>query len=267
MFSPSEIDKKKAYLTMILSWDEICASTEIMSNVANNSDGLLSYFRSFRHLVISLSNLSDNINFIEKTLNEAGFEGASIATLRKELEFIRHIRNKGVAHLDNQLIEKSVQWQPMLFNTGIKGEVVPTTIFANIATLELAINSYVNNCGEHKVFSTVIDFVYPPDFKEVTNCMVSISQHCIDYLARRLEFLEDSIKYYEDKDTLHVNSVAAKTDFDLKKAPEYSYNKSESLTSLKEAFDKCLATIESEDEKLKLKDFFEKHIIDIYSKE
>lgn len=260
MFTPKQIEAKKAYLTMLLTLEDVSVSADKMQNVSNDSDGLLSYFRNFKFLVITLTNLYDNLNLIERALNKLGFKGSKISSLRKDLEFIKHMRNKGVGHLDEQLIEKSIQWQPTLFNQEVKGNIIPSTIFANIALLELAINSFVSESGEHKIFSSVIDFVSPKDFSEITEHMLLISQHCADYMAPRLQFLEDNIKYYEEKDMLHTSSIAGNTDFDLKTPVDYSFDKPDSLKRLKDGFDKCLDLIETDEEREKAKDYFENHI-------
>lgn len=262
MFSPEQIDAKKAYLTMLLILDDITASTDIMKSVLNDADALLSYFRNFRFLVITLTNLTDNLNQIERSLNRLGFKNTTISKLRRDLGFIKHIRNKGVGHFDAQLLEKSIQWQPSLFSLSMKGNLIPSTIFSNIAILELAINSYVKESGEHKVFSSVIDFVYPPDFNEITNHMLSISQQCVDYMAPRLEFLEETIKYYEPSDILHTSSIAASTDFNLNKPVDYSFEKSDSLDKVKDAFEECLELIESDKEKEQIKNLFELRLKD-----
>jgi hypothetical protein len=256
MFSPEQINAKKAYLTMLLTLDDITASTDIMKNVRNDSDALLSYFRNFRFLVITLTNLSDNLNQIERSLKTLDFQSSKVSQLRRDLDFIKHIRNKGVGHLDAQLLEKSIQWQPSLFSLEMKGNLVPSAIFSNIAILELAINSYVKESGEHKVFSSVIDFVYPPDFSEITDYMLSISQSCVEYMAPRLEFLEEKIKYHEVTEILHTSSIAASTDFNLKVPVDYSYDKSDSLEKMKDGFEECLDLFESGEEREKIKAFF-----------
>lgn len=257
MFSPEQIDAKKAYLTMLLALEDITASTEIMKNVRNNADALLSYFRNFRFLVITLTNLADNLNQIERSLNTLGFQNSKVSKLRRELDFIKHIRNKGVGHLNPQLLEKSIQWQPSLFSLELKGKLIPNSILSNIAILELAINSYVKESGEHKVFSSIVDFALPKDFKKITDYMLSLSQECADYMAPRLEFLEDNIKYYEPSEILHTSSVAATTDFNLNVPVDYSYDKSESLDKLKDKLENCLDLIESDDEREKIKNFIE----------
>lgn len=262
MFSNEQIDAKKAYLTMLLTLDDITASTDAMANVRNDADAMLSYFRSFRFLVITLTNLNDNLNQIEKSLITLGFQSSKIPQLRRDLDFIRHIRNKGVGHLGARLLEKSIQWQPILFSMEMKGKLIPSSIFSNIAIMELAINSYVNDLGEHKVFSSVIDFVYPPDFKEITEYMFSVSQQCIDYMAPRLEFLEENIKYYEQSEILHTSIVAGNTDFNLEVPVEYTYDKSKSLNKLRENFERCLELTESDEAKEEMKNIFDSWLKD-----
>ena len=41
-------------------------------------------------------------------------------SLRRELEFIVHIRNKGVGHLDRSLLERAAQWTPEIFLSSSK---------------------------------------------------------------------------------------------------------------------------------------------------
>jgi len=262
MFSPEQIDAKKAYLTMLLTLDDITASTEMMIDVRNDADSLLSYFRNFRFLVITLTNLTDNLNQIERSLNALGFKSSNMSQLRRKLDFIKHIRNKGVGHLDAKLLEKSIQWQPSLFNLEMKGNLIPSAIFSNIAVLELAINSYVKESGEHKVFSSFIDFAYPPDFKEITEHILAVSQDCVDYMARRLEFLEANIKYYEPSERLHTSSVAANTDFNLKTPIDYSYNESDSLGRLQDSLERLCDLIESDEEREKIRGFLESRLKD-----
>jgi hypothetical protein len=266
MFSPQQIDAKKAYLTMLLTLDDISASADTMKSVTNDSDTLLNYFRSFRFLVITLTNLSDNLNSIERALKNLNFQSTKISDLRKSLDFVKHMRNKGVGHLDGQLLEKSIQWQPFMFSLEMKGNIIPSSIFANIAILELAINSYVKDTGEHKALSSVIDFVDPADFSQISDYMLNVSQECIDYMAPRLGFLEEQIKYYEKSETLYVNSVAGSTDFNLKVPVGYSYDKSASLKKINDTFNGCLELIGCDEEKAKMKAFFETSLAEMHSK-
>lgn len=253
MFSLEQVEAKKAYLTMLITLDDIDASTNIMTSIKQDQKSLLDYFKSFRFLVISINNLHDNLSHIEKTLSTLNYNSSKIPELRKSLDFIKHIRNKGVGHLDAKLLEKSIQWQPTLFSESMKGEIIPSSIYANIAILELAINSYVDELGEHKVFSNVIDFVYPPDFKEITDYMLMVSQQCIDYMAPRLQFLEENIKYNQPKDALHTSYVASNTDFNLKESVDYSYDESSALKALKNGLEKVCDITDSEEKKEKIK--------------
>lgn len=253
MFSLEQIEAKKAYLTMLITLDDIDASTNIMTSTKRDQKSLLDYFRSFRFLVISINNFNDNLNQIGKTLNTLNYNSSRVPELRKSLNFIKHIRNKGVGHLDAGLLEKSIQWQPALFSESMKGEIVSSSIYGNIAILELAINSYVDESGEHKIFSNVIDFVYPPDFKKITDYMLMVSQQCIDYMAPRLQFLEESIKYNQPKDILHTSYIASNTDFNLKESVDYSYDKSSALKTLENGLKSVCDIIESEEEKEKIK--------------
>lgn len=195
--SDKQIAMKKIYTKFLIIHDDLLANSAIIQIQENSADAILSYFRAFRSLLITLTSCDDSIQYTEAELHKYGFKADATRKFRKSLDFVRHMRNVCAGHLNDVVVEKGIQWHPSLFHIETKGSIVPSCIFANIAIMEVAINSYIDSSGNHKLFDSTIDFLYPPDFKLITSFMLGTCQQAMEYLAPRLDLFRklDSLSH------------------------------------------------------------------------
>ncbi|MEH6633808.1 MAG: hypothetical protein V7776_23710, partial [Halopseudomonas aestusnigri] len=109
-----QIPRKSDFICLtILLYDLKCFDEELAETI-EDIDTLSHKMRSTRNVFVSLHNLKDSMNRI-RVDGEEQFTSKT-RVLRRELEFIVHIRNKGVGHLDRALLERAAQWTPSLFH-------------------------------------------------------------------------------------------------------------------------------------------------------
>lgn len=143
-------------------------------------------------------------------------------TLKARLEFINHIRNRISGHLDEIVLDKAIQWEPMIFfdlnrnNEGLK------TLLLNKSLIESAINSYLDKDANQKVFNTEIDLIYPPDNKLFFQFIDKLTIDSIDLLKKLKSMVEIKVKYWSNENLVETMKKAGKTDFDLKKKTKHN---------------------------------------------
>ncbi len=115
-----------------------------------------------KHALVSVANLADLIAANSMIYKEFPEISALYKPLEKKYEFCKYIRNKFVGHTNKTLIEKAVEWRPEL-RSAIFDDKDATLSFINISVLETIINTYVDDAGNHRIFSGETDLIYPPD--------------------------------------------------------------------------------------------------------
>lgn len=182
---------------------------------------------------------------------------AESRALRKELDFIAHIRNKGVGHLDRDLLERAAQWMPQIFakDSQEKDEYIVFECYR--AVLESAINSYLNEDGDQKVFDTDIDFLYSPNQKQFYYFLGRIIENAINWLSRAREMVKSEIQFHSVDMMQELGVIAGQTKFNLKEDSTFYYNEEKTKETLA-AFPEKLREIGA-DEKVVL--FFEEQFL------
>jgi hypothetical protein len=168
--------------------------------------------------------------------------------LRSDLEFVVHVRNKGVGHLDKELLRRAAQWEPHIFHESTRVETEFATMLCYKSLLETSINSYQTGRLGKKPFSSEIDLLYPPNAKEFFSFLSRIVNESIAWLTDVRNLVNMEIEYHTSERLFELSTLASQTSFDLKGSPEADAK----LTMLQNQFRQVLERLreESTDEEL-----------------
>lgn len=226
--------KAEAICLTILLHDLKCYDDEL-SKKAEDIKGLVLKMRNTRNVFVTLFNLKDAMNSIRiQSLPEFS---NSTRELRRDLELIVHIRNKGVGHLDRTLLERAAQWTPELFLTSSQGDNDYITFLSYKALLEAAINSYLNDEGEQKTFLTEIDFLYPPNAEQFFSFLSKTVKKSISWIESALEIIKSEILLHGHGKIPEMGAIAGKTNFNLKEESDFSFDENDLNARLAKAIE------------------------------
>ncbi|MCF3592913.1 hypothetical protein LZG00_02755 [Rhodobacteraceae bacterium LMO-12] len=102
---------------------------------------------------------------------------------RSNAEFFSYLRNKFTGQLTDDLIEKSLEWKPEISLTLGREHDSDIILIYNFWLLETAINTYVDAEGNHKVFDSETDLMYPPDFKRFESALTTTVDQAVEFLS------------------------------------------------------------------------------------
>ena len=140
--------------------------------------------------------------------------GEAFSKTKRELEFAKYLRNKAIGHIHSQLLPKAIEWRPdlkyMLSRLGEDG----TMFIVNLYVLETAINSYVDADGNHKVFDSESDLIYPPDWERFLRFVQLVVQSGIAFLDEYIGAVKPDLEMPDpDQKNLEYWLKAGQTDF------------------------------------------------------
>lgn len=221
--SKYQVPRKADFVCLtILLHDLKCFDKELSEPIdIEDADTLVHKMRNTRNVFVSLHNLKETmartrINAGEKFVEET-------RALRRKLEFIVHIRNKGVGHLDRALLERAVQWTPEIFHERSRSKDDYLTYLSYKAIMESSINSYLNEEGVQKVFDTEIDFLYPPNAEQFFEFLSEIVNRSIAWLEVGREVIKSEIEFHSDVKINEMASIAAQTNFNLRDESDFKF--------------------------------------------
>jgi len=220
-----KIHEKSIWISLTIIESDLRFFDVELSAEKRSLTDLIRWLRSTLNVFVTLNNLSD-------LLKRTRFNGTELFTnktkaLRKELDFINHMRNKSAGHLDPLLTERAAQWMPQIFSTvnSDNERYKEFRIFeAYRAVIESSINSYVSGEGRRKVFDHEIDLVYPPDQKEFYDFLHKKIHGSLEWLALAVEIIESAGIFDGQHSTAELACIAGQTNFDLKGASDFSYS-------------------------------------------
>lgn len=207
---------KRDYISIMIISADIVENGYAYSQAAEKNN-VIECFRQLKNAFIPYSLLEGSLKCFSKyTIGNKDLSD-KMKELRKRLHFMNHLRNKCSGHLDSEVLDKAIQWEPSLFNKDI---IFSDTHIYYIykALLESAINSYCNENGVQKYFLTEIDLFYPPNWESFLNFMSESEVTSIDFLNDIKKIIVSQIKPTETmEDLLKQAMIASKTDFRLQK--------------------------------------------------
>lgn len=121
--------------------------------------------------------------------------GNQYKKLRKDLEFINHLRNKVSGHLSDEALDKMIQWNPDIYDEFTKTSTAFQEFHIYNAMLEVATNSYLDEKGQQKQFKQGIDFQIPSDWKLFYDYLLSTVNTAIYFLKSVQDIIRPNIKY------------------------------------------------------------------------
>ena len=121
-----QIKEKAQYLNLLLLKDDLTYFHGLLDRQTKNAEDWLIKLRNTRQVFLIL----DNVREAAQKINLKGPQTYVEQTrqIRKDLLFANHFRNKAIGHLDHTLLERAVQWDPILFSEDHKDDLEFQTI-------------------------------------------------------------------------------------------------------------------------------------------
>ena len=109
-----------------------------------------------------------------------------------------------------------MQWEPYLFLDKTRDNEPLQLSLAYKTLLESAINSFVDEESQQKVFRTEIDLFYQPNQALFFNYISELNQDSIDLLNEIVRILRSKISFLDESQVIEASIKAGETDFKLK---------------------------------------------------
>ncbi|MDV6345032.1 hypothetical protein [Nitrosomonas sp. Is37] len=255
-----DIPEKADFIRLTILLHDLVCYDKALQEPISDKESLVQKFRNTRNVFVSLHNLRDTLNVVQVDWDREFI--SKTRALRRELEFIGHVRNKGVGHLDKELLERAAQWMPQIFYESSKDNEEYITFECYRAVLEASINSYLNELGEQKIFSSDIDLLYPPNAKRFFEFLSRTVNDSISWLSEAREKVKSKIDFHSRDQIKELGAIAGQTSFDLKGESNLDFSEEETKERLVLALDK-LRGIGAEE---KVIDFIKKEFMEEYNK-
>lgn len=244
-----QIPRKSDFICLTILLHDLKSYDKELGEEIKDLDTLTNKMRNTRNVFVSLHNLKDCMKRVRIDGNEDFIKETRI--LRRELEFIVHIRNKGVGHLDSTLLERAAQWIPEIFYKNTQENEGYITFHSYKAVMESTINSYLNEEGQQKVFKTEIDFNYPPDANQFFEFLSAIVYRSMKWLEIARKIVKSEINFHSDEQIKEMGAIAGQTNFDLKDESSFIFSEGEMKKRIDIAIEK-LQEIGTDDKVIEL---------------
>ena len=233
-----QITTKSYYINLLLLIDELQYFDELLSKKITDSESWLIKLRATRSVFLALNNVKDSS---EKIRVDSSQEFVTkTRTLRKNLAFANHFRNKGIGHLDDTLLKRAVQWSPHLFHETSKDNKTFKLIESQRTIIEACINSFIDQEGIQKIFGTEIDLMYPPNAESFFGHLNKLVLDSLAWLEEASNILLNSIEHHSDDEARELGAIAGQTNFNLNEESTFNY----SLEEHREVITKTLKSLE-----------------------
>lgn len=216
ILEPSDQQKKiqRDYIRVVLLRHDIYGFNKAYGEAAKKND-IIECFRILKATFVPYSILLDSI----KMLSIYTRDNDELSKMRKKLipllEFMNHLRNKMSGHLDDEVLNKVIQWEPSMFVKEIVEQEKLHTFLIYKTLLESAINTRV--AENIKVFKGEIDVCYPPDWEMFIAFMDETYSTSVRYLDLLIMTIKPKLSLVKHEESLLKAIWAGATDFNLKK--------------------------------------------------
>lgn len=207
-------DLKTKYIRAIILKDEITS----YHNELIAEEDWDKKVRLFKNCFVCLDILRESFNNFNVLQKDDKTLSTKSRDLKKRLRFINHLRNKISGHIDETVLDKLVQWEPFIFNQGFKGNIEAQLLLTYKSLLESAINSYLDENSNQKIFKTEIDLVYPEDQTLFFNFVGKLNYDSVEFLADIITKLDKLINYWDESQLGNMATKAGKTNFKITNA-------------------------------------------------
>ena len=113
--------------------------------------------------------------------------------LKKDLDFVNHLRNKVGAHLSDEALDKMIQWNPDIYDDRARTNALFQEYQIYRAMMEVAINSYLDEKGRQKQFGTDLDIELEAKF--FYTYLLNTVNSAIRFLEEIQNIIRPNIKY------------------------------------------------------------------------
>ena len=185
--------------------------------LASKDNDILKCFRLLRNAFMSYSILFNNLKHFGTYCKKKQETALLLKNLRTKLELMNHLRNKISGHLDNEIIDKAIQWQPTLFSqSSFDDNKVLTVCYFGL--FEASLNSFIDNDGKQKYFNHEIDVCYPSDWKEFSTFIFETYSLSLEYLSKIKGIILPKLELAQTEEDLLLKAIwAGNTDFSIRK--------------------------------------------------
>lgn len=205
---------KEQYARALILKHEISAYHKELSK----DKSLPEKWNTFVDCFIKLDILRDSLKYYDEIMKNRKDLQPLAKGLRKRLDFINHLRNKVSGHLDELVLKRALEWDPMIFQKSCEKNEKLQLILLYKALLESAIHSYLdqNRKKEQIAFKDKIDLLIPEDVSVFYNFIGELNKDCIEFLSNIITHISEEIEYWDKECILKIAIKAGKTDFNLK---------------------------------------------------
>lgn len=208
---------KSQFIKACLIYDDISMYDGVFLAVKNNLKSICRVYQATKNVFLPLALLRSYINGWGRFHKDNVALNELRSKIMPGLEFANHVRNKITGHIDDNVLNKSVQWEPSIFEDKQRDRQIEQRICIYKAILESAINSYIDpNTGEQKVFKQEIDIIFPDTSKLFYMYIQELIKDSLEYLDLFMALLNSRIVYYPGIPA-NILMKASETDFDIKK--------------------------------------------------
>lgn len=190
----------------------------IDSQFTEKGIGDMSSMVLLKQSLISVANFVDFEVTIRQMYREHPDLSKFYKSFSKECEFAKYLRNKFVGHLKQELVNKSLEWNPEIRMYLNDMDDPNIAYVVNQLILETAINTYVDGNQKHRIFESETDLIYPPDRTRFLKFLTLIIRSSIEFLSKYLEIRQADVQVRIDKEIgmggmLKLGAEAGKTEF------------------------------------------------------
>lgn len=206
---------KSQYIKVSIIYDDLSLYDNIFYAERGNLDSICKMYQATKNSFLPLALLKSYINGWGLYHANDAYINALKDKIIPGLEFANHVRNKITGHIENDVIENSVQWEPTIFQDSLKDNELMQRFLLYRSILESAINSYIDANGKHKIFKQEIDIIYPDTCKLFYTYHMQLIKDSLEYLRKLKNTMNSKIIYFHG---LPANLIknAGETDFKTK---------------------------------------------------
>ncbi|EMW3191155.1 hypothetical protein SM66_02165 [Klebsiella quasipneumoniae subsp. quasipneumoniae] len=198
--------------SQLLRADLVAADEHFVAHGYNDMTGIV----LLKSALVAVSNLVDFEPSISRLYKEAPHLSAFYKTASKEFKFAKYLRNKFAGHIHPELLAKAIEWKPELRFLADRMDEQQIMWFCNLCVLETAINTYVDQSGEHLVFDSETDLFFPDDQTRFRLFLEKIIKTGVQYLTELGIVLRSKIdKPVEGVESLEYWKTAGLTEFNF----------------------------------------------------
>lgn len=207
---------KTQYIKASIIYDDLYIYKGVLYWENGNLDSICKMYQATKNSFLPLALLKSYINGWGRYHADDSYMNTLKNKINSGLEFANHVRNKIIGHIENDVIDNSVQWEPTIFQNPIKDEELLQKFLMYRSILESAINSYIDETtGRHKIFNVEIDIIFPDTSKLFYTYINELIKDSLEYLFKLKVILKSKIIYFNGLPA-NLMKNAGETNFKIK---------------------------------------------------